>query len=92
MEAIRTRTTIKNHQLLIQVPQTFEDTEVEVIVLRLEPQPKNQRKNNEQFLEFLRTGPTWSEEEIQEVEAVHIHWGDSNRCKYSPGYLESQTL
>jgi len=71
MEAIRTRTTIKNHQLLIQVPQTFEDTEVDVIILRLEPQPQSQTKNHEQFLEFLRNGPTWSEEDIQEVEAVH---------------------
>jgi hypothetical protein len=71
MEAIRTRTTIKDHHLSIQVPQTFEDSEVEVIILRLEPLSRSQTQDRNQFLEFLRNGPTWSEEEIQEIEAVH---------------------
>lgn len=70
MEAIRARTTIKNHQIVIQVPQAFEDSEVEVIVLQLEPPPRNQAQEKEQFLEFLRNGPTWSEDDIQNVEAV----------------------
>ena len=70
MEAIRTRAIVKNHQLRIEVPRTFENTEVEVIVLRLAPPQDSQTKNKEQFLEFLRNGPTWSEEDIQEIEAA----------------------
>lgn len=70
MEAIRTVTTVKNHQILVDVPGDFEYVEVEVIVLPVKPKIQDKRKTKAEFSKFLQQGPTLSEEEIKNIEAV----------------------
>ena len=72
MEAIKVVTTVKNYQVAVDVPRHFEDKEVEVIVLLTEPDPdgKSEPTDKEQFLEFLRNGPTLSEEELKRIDEV----------------------
>ena len=70
MEAIRTLTTVKNHHILIDVPPSFENLEVEVIIFPVNGGIQNKLKNKQAFLQFLRNGPTLSPEEIAQIEAV----------------------
>ena len=70
MEALKRITTVKNRQVLIEVPDYFEEKEVEVIVLTAEPGAKHQQHDKKKFLEILRNGPTLSEEELQKIDEV----------------------
>lgn len=70
MEAIKTIKKIKNHQILIDVPDIYENTHAEIIVLLMEPGDENKTDEREEFLAFLQDGPTLSEEEIQRIENV----------------------
>jgi hypothetical protein len=69
MEAIRTVTTVRNHQILVDVPGDFEYVEVEVIVLPVKSKLQDKRNTKAEFSKFLQQGPTLSEEEINTIEA-----------------------
>ncbi len=68
MQAIREIIEVKNHQVLIQLPDSFEAKEVEVIVLPAEPQASKKDRDKAELLEFLLNGPTWSEEDVKHFE------------------------
>lgn len=70
MEAIKTVKKVKNHQVLIELPDDYEHAEVEVIVLLMNPEDKGKFRKKEEFLAFLRNGPVPDEEEIKKIEAV----------------------
>jgi hypothetical protein len=70
MEAIRVIKTVKNHQVSINVPKHFEGKDVEVIILSSEMETGGNFRRKDEFLKFLRNGPTFSEEEIQRIDAV----------------------
>lgn len=70
MEAIKTTKKVKNHQVLIHLPAEYEHAEVEVIILLLNPENDDKQNKKKEFLAFLRKGPTLSEEELQQIEAV----------------------
>ena len=70
MKAIRQVKEVKNHQVLIELPENFGNKNVEVIILPLNIMNKEKIKDREKFLKFLLNGPTLSPEEIQRIEAM----------------------
>ncbi len=60
MEAIRQIKKVKNHQVSIDLPETYENEEVEVIIL-----PVFNQKINESFSDLLLKGPVWTEKEVK---------------------------
>jgi len=63
MEAIRTIKKVVNHQLLIDLPDSFEEKEVEVIIFPINGEPKPTKLS-----ELLLKGPVWSEDDISNFE------------------------
>ncbi len=77
MEAIRILTTVKNTELVLELPISFENKEVEVIVLPLDSGVHVGWGKKEDFLRFLKDGPTLSDEELPRSDAVKKefrHW------------------
>lgn len=70
MEALKTNTTVKNRQVIVDLPDYFEDEEVEVIILSATTDVERKHVQKNVFLEFLRNGPTLSDEEIQRIDEV----------------------
>lgn len=70
MEALKTSATVKNRQITIDLPDYFEDEEVEVIVLSATTDVERKHVQKNVFLEFLRNGPILSDEEIQRIDEV----------------------
>ena len=70
MKAIRQVKEVKNHQVLIKLPEDFGNKEVEVIILPLNIIDKEKLKAREKFLKFLLNGPTLSAGEIEKIEAM----------------------
>ena len=63
MEVIREIKKVKNHQVLIDLPNIYENEEVEIIIL-----PLKNKKRDESFSELLLKGPVWSEKEVESFE------------------------
>lgn len=63
MEAIREIQKVKNGQVLINLPDHFENSEVEIIIL-----PLKMGESRLKLSELLLQGPTWTGEEIVEFE------------------------
>lgn len=77
MEAIRILTTVKNHELTLELPTSFENKEVEVIILPLDSDRNTQPIKKEEFLQFLKDGPTLRDEEldrINDLKKEFRHW------------------
>lgn len=72
MEIIRAIKKVVNHQVVVDVPKTFEDKEVKVFVFSHTPQ-----NGDSSLSQLLLKGPTWSKEKVQEFEA-HLKEGYSN--------------
>ena len=70
MKAIRQVREVKNHQILVRLPEDFGNKKVEVIILPLNEIDKEKLKAREKFLKFLLNGPTLCPEEIQRIEAM----------------------
>ena len=70
MEAIKTTQRVKNHQISVYLPDMYENAEVEVIVLLMDSNSQKSDSKKEAFLQFLRNGPTLSDEELQQIEMV----------------------
>ena len=64
MEAIRILTTVKNKGISLDLPASYENKEVEVIVLPLDTERTLRPINKQEFLQFLKDGPTLSDEEL----------------------------
>jgi hypothetical protein len=66
MEAFRTVQQVQNSQILIQLPDTFSDKRVEVIVLPLQYKNEEQNLDRKNILKksFLE-GPTWSDKDYE---------------------------
>lgn len=63
MEAIRTTKKVVNHQILIDVPELFNEQEVEVIIV-----PHFSHNGESSLSELLLSGPVWSKKDVQEFE------------------------
>lgn len=63
MEAIRTIIKVVNHQLLIELPDSFEEKEVEVLIF---PHSADAPQTN--LTDLLLKGPVWSEKDILDLE------------------------
>ena len=63
MEAIREIRKVKNHQVLIDLPNIYENEKVEIIIL-----PILNKKRKETLSDLLLDGPVWTEEEIENFE------------------------
>lgn len=63
MEAIREIKKVKNHQVLIDLPNIYENEEVEIII-----QPVLNKKRKETFFDLLLDGPVWTKEEVESFE------------------------
>ncbi|GAK54914.1 hypothetical protein U27_01745 [Candidatus Vecturithrix granuli] len=77
MEAIRILTTVKDNGIALELPISFENKEVEVIVLPLDSSVHVGSVKKEEFLRFLKDGPTLSDEELHRIDAVKKefrHW------------------
>jgi len=70
MKAIRQVKEVKNHQVLVRLPEDFGNKEVEVIIIPLNEIDKKKLSARKKFLKFLLSGPTLSPEEIQRIEAM----------------------
>ncbi|MEA3475389.1 MAG: hypothetical protein U9R23_02940 [Candidatus Cloacimonadota bacterium] len=70
MKAIRQVKEVKNHQVLVRLPEDFGNKEVEVIIIPLNEIDKEKLSARDKFLKFLLSGPTLSPEEIQRIEAM----------------------
>ncbi len=68
MQAIREIKKVKDHQVIITLPPSFETEEVEVIVFPVPAKIKKPPEKKETLQEFLLHGPTWSKEEVKSFE------------------------
>ncbi|GAK53315.1 hypothetical protein U14_04580 [Candidatus Moduliflexus flocculans] len=78
MEAIRLITQVIDNQVNIEVPYHLNNREVEVILLPIETVPSVVPKlDKSAFLQFLKNGPTFSDQELEHIEDVKKefrHW------------------
>ncbi len=80
MEAIRLITQVMDSQVNIEVPYHLNDTEVEVIILPIDATPAATvapKRDKSAFLQFLKDGPTFSDQELEHIEDVKkefSHW------------------
>ncbi len=77
MEAIRLITQIHHQRLMLEMPPGFDGIDVEVLILPVEPERQSPPLDKEAFLQFLRNGPTLSDDEIRrmdEVKKEFRHW------------------
>ncbi len=80
MEAIRLITQVTDSQVNIEVPYHLNDREVEVIILPIEAAPVAPlapTRDKSAFLQFLKDGPTFSDQELEHIEEVKkefSHW------------------
>lgn len=77
MEALRLITQIHHQRLMLEMPPGFDGIDVEVLILPVEPERQSPPLDKEAFLQFLRNGPTLSDDEIRrmdEVKKEFRHW------------------
>jgi len=78
MEAIRLITQVIDNQVNIEVPYHLNNREVEVILLPIETVPSVvPTLDKSAFLQFLKNGPTFSDQELEHIEDVKKefrHW------------------
>ena len=77
MEALRLITHIHRHRLTLDMPPGFDGIDVEVLILPVEPERQSPPLDKEAFLQFLRNGPSLSDDEIRrmdEVKKEFRHW------------------
>ena len=67
MEAIRLITQIHHQRLMLEMPPGFDGIDVEVLILPVEPERQSPPLDKEAFLQFLRNGPTLSDDEIRRM-------------------------
>ena len=70
MEAFRAKTTVTQQRLILDVPAAFDNQEVEVIIFAVTPERPRVALDRATFWEFLRNGPTLSEEELKQIDEV----------------------
>ena len=70
MEAFRAKTTVTQQRLILDVPAAFDNQEVEVIIWAVTPERPRAAFDRAAFWEFLRNGPTLSEEELKQIDDV----------------------
>jgi hypothetical protein len=73
MNSIRKIHKVTDHTLLIDLPESFKDKEVEVII-----RPINNHSANQNLSDLLLAGPTWTRQEISKFQALikkgYNHW------------------
>jgi hypothetical protein len=80
MEAIRLIAQVLDNQVNIEVPYHLNNREVEVIILPIETisvAPVTPKRDKSAFLQFLKDGPTFSDQELEHIEEVKKefrHW------------------
>ena len=68
MQAIREYKKVQNNQLVIDLPENFKAKEVEVIILAIDAEKKEEQK--ESLSEFLLKGPSLNKEELEDIENI----------------------
>ncbi|MBC8179928.1 hypothetical protein H8E88_02280 [candidate division KSB1 bacterium] len=63
MEAIREIKKVRNHQVLIDLPNNYENEDVEIIIL-----PLMNKKRQKTLSDLLLDGPVWSKKEVKNFE------------------------
>ena len=64
MEAIREIQKVKNHQVLIKLPDSYENKDVEIIVFPII------KKEKSGLLDLLLQGPVWSDDDVQTFDDI----------------------
>ncbi len=72
MDTIREIKKVKNHQVLIDLPEDYENEEIEIIIL-----PLTRKYRDNTLSELLLKGPVWTEQEVKDFND-NIHKGYKN--------------
>ena len=67
MEAIKKIIKTKNNKITLDIPNEFKNKNIEVIMI---PSEEEDKINKEDFIKFLKSGPTLSDNEIDNIEKV----------------------
>ena len=67
MEAIKKIIKTKNNKITLDIPNEFKNKNIEVIMI---PSEEEDKINKEDFIKFLKSGPTLSNNEIDNIEKV----------------------
>ena len=67
MEAIKKIIKTKNNKITLDIPNEFKNKNIEVIMI---PSEEEDKINKEDFIKFLKSGPTLSNNEIDNIKKV----------------------
>ena len=65
MEAIKKIIKTKKNKITLDIPNEFKNKDIEVIMI---PSEENENINKKDFIKFLKSGPTLSNNEIDNIE------------------------